>query len=161
MHLGDPGPDAFAQDRLDLDSLLRMAYNESMKLAKPLSILLISSLVMQVMAIYTSGKVKLHNAKLVSHKKDVLGKAWFKYIDDYPELLLKKDKDYKIDQYCSFEIQADEKGGVDLDSIKLAKHENNFGYNLKAIQFLRETPIKVKQKNSEKPIKLEFVYHSF
>lgn len=138
-----------------------MAYNEAMK---PIKLLLIAAILVTTLpaiAIYPRGKVKLHNAKLLSHKKEALGNAWLKYLDDYPELLYKTGKDYKVDQYCSFEVQANDKSGFDLDSIKLAKHENNFAYNLKAIQFLREKSLKIKQKNPEKPIEIEFIYYSF
>ena len=125
-------------------------------------IILISFLSFQpAMAIYPTAKIKIHNAKLKSGKKDSLSKKWLDYIEEEPELLQAKDKDYKIDQYCSFSIEAKAEGMLDLDSIKLLKHDNNIAYNLKAIQFLREQEIKVKQKNTSKPIELEFVYLSF
>lgn len=113
------------------------------------------------LAIYPSGTIKLHNAKLISHKKDALSNAWLKYLEADPKILYQKDKDYKIDQYCSYTIETDPQGSFVLDSIKLLKHKNNIDYNLKTIQFLRERKIKVKQKNSSKPIEIEFIYSSF
>ncbi|MDA0771699.1 MAG: hypothetical protein O3C63_02020 [Cyanobacteria bacterium] len=125
-------------------------------------IILISFLSLQpALAIYPTAKVKIHNAKLKSGKKDSLSNKWLDYIEEEPELLQAKDKDYKVDQYCSFSIEATEDGKLNLESIKLLKHENNIAYNLKAIQFLREREITIKQKNTTKPIELEFLYLSF
>ena len=114
-----------------------------------------------VHAIYPSGKVKVHNAKLKSIAAEKLDKKWFEFIYEYPEVLTPEAKKYKVDQYCSYSLKLDADGHVVIDSIKLLKHKQNFKYNLKAIQFLRETEIVLSQINADKPVELEFIYESF
>ncbi len=115
-----------------------------------------------VQAIYPSGKVKIHNAKLKSIIKEKLDKQWFEFIYEYPEILTPEGKKYKVDQYCSFSFNLDSEGHIIIDSIKLLKHKQNFKYNLKAIQFLKETPLTfAKGKDASKPVEVELIYESF
>ncbi len=114
-----------------------------------------------VQAIYPSGIVKIHNAKLKANSAEKLGKQWFDFIYEYPEILTPEGKKYKVDQYCSYSLELDADGKVIIDSIKLLKHKKNFKYNLKAIQFLRETELVFTKINPDKPVELEFIYESF
>lgn len=114
-----------------------------------------------VQAIYPNAELIIHNAKLKGMKAEKLDKLWFDYISDYPKILQKKGKDYKVDQYCSFSVEVNEDGKLNLNSIKLLKHKKNLDYNLKAIQFLREHEIQLAKRDAGKQIKLDFIYHSF
>ncbi len=115
----------------------------------------------QVWAIYPSGEVKLHNAKIKSISKDKLDSSWFDFIYENSDALIAPGKKYKVDQYCSYSLDLDAHGKVLIDSIKLLKHKQNFKYNLKVIQFLRETELVFVRPDATKPIELEFIYNSF
>jgi hypothetical protein len=114
-----------------------------------------------VHAIYPSGTIKIHNAKVKSISREKLDKQWFDYIYEYPEVLTPEGKKYKVDHYCSYSLELDTEGKILIDSIKLLKHKQNFKYNLKAIQFLRENPLVLHKANPDKPVELEFIYESF
>ncbi len=114
-----------------------------------------------VRAIYPSGTIKIHNAKLKSISREKLDKQWFDYIYEHTEVLIPEGKKYKVDQYCSYSLELDADGKILIDSIKLLKHKQNFKYNLKAIQFLRENPLVLRRVNADKPVELEFIYESF
>ena len=126
-----------------------------------ISLLIVTLTCNVAFAIYPSGKVKIHNAKLQSLSHEKLDRQWFDYIDEYPEILIPENKKYKIDQYCRYSMELDADGKIILDSIGLLKHRQNFQYNLKAIQFLRENPLVLKRKNLNKPVELELIYESF
>ncbi len=114
-----------------------------------------------VQAIYPSGIVKIHNAKLKSIGIEKLNKKWFEFIYEYPEVLTPEGKKYKVDQYCSFSLELNSNGNIMIDSIKLLKHKQNFKYNLKAIQFLKETELTFSKIDATKPVELEMIYESF
>lgn len=112
-------------------------------------------------AYYPNGVIKLHNAKLLKRDIEKLGDQWLAFLQEEPDLLKAKDKDYKVDQYCSFTAKLDADGHVDLNSLKLLKHKDNFAYNLRAIEFLRANTIVFEQKNNNKDIEIEFKYFAF
>lgn len=114
-----------------------------------------------VQAIYPSGIIKIHNAKLKSMGIEKLNKKWFEFIYEYPEVLTPAGKKYKVDQYCSFSLELDTNGNIMANSIKLLKHKQNFKYNLKAIQFLKETEVVFTKVDATKPVELEMIYESF
>lgn len=50
---------------------------------------------------------------------------------------------------------------VDVTSIKLLKHEQNYEYNLAAIEFLKSSELRMLKKDESKPIIVEFIYLSY
>ena len=81
-------------------------------------------------------------------------------------MLLGKQKDgsvaeYRVDQSCEFEFALNDKSELHIDSLKLSEHKNNFDYNLKAIEFLRENPLKLKKKKADKASSIKFLYFAF
>lgn len=127
-----------------------------------LVILLINLFVAPAAAGDPRSKIKFKNIKI--EKKDLgrLNRAFKSFLDQNRQALLKADKDYTVDQYCSFEAQANINGGLDIDSLKLAKHKNNFAYNLKALEFLQaQSPLPVEIKSYKKPIVVKLYYYSF
>jgi len=110
---------------------------------------------------YPSGVIKLHNAKILKSNSDRLGSQWLHFLDEKPEILKSKTKNFKEDQYCKFSAQLNEDGQINLDSLKLLKHKNNFLYNLRAIEFLRANSFKFQIKNPKKLMEIEFKYFAF
>jgi hypothetical protein len=110
---------------------------------------------------YPSGVVKLHNAKIQKSNSEKLGDQWLEFLDEKPEILKSKTKNFKEDQYCKFSAQLNNDGQIILDSLKLLKHKNNFQYNLRAIEFLRANNPKFKIKDFKKLIEIEFKYFAF
>jgi hypothetical protein len=119
-----------------------------------------------------SAYVKSHNisplpqsikTKLVPGQAS-LNKEWTRFLKDNQDVLRKKSNDPqspKTDQFCSFIVQLDPDGSINIDSLKLAKHKKNYAYNLKVIEFLRNTSIQFTAKNPNKPMQLDFIYLSF
>jgi hypothetical protein len=106
--------------------------------------------------------LKLHNIDLIEEEKLRLSKSWTRFLKTHPEALLKKGKNYKVDQYCSFSFEPDpETHEIDINSIKLLKHKNNFDFNLKAIEFLKQQNFKAKKENPDKPVEIEMLYFAF
>ena len=68
-----------------------------------------------VYAIYPSGVIKVHNAKVKSLSREKLDKQWFDYIYEYPEVLTPEGKKYKVDQYCSYSMELDADGKILMD----------------------------------------------
>lgn len=110
---------------------------------------------------YPSGVIKLHNAKIIKSNTDRIGNQWLHFLNEKPEILKSKTKNFKEDQYCKFTAKLNAEGQLDLDSLKLQKHKNNFLYNLRAIEFLRANNPKFKIKNPKKLIEIEFKYFAF
>lgn len=50
---------------------------------------------------------------------------------------------------------------LDTNSIKLLKHNQNYEYNLAAIEFLKITDLKVAKKDEMQPVEVEFIYLSY
>lgn len=113
-------------------------------------------------------QVKFKNLKISREEKNKIGRAWFNFLEEKPDLLLKTKKDgtktsYRIDQFCRFNANLDEEGNIDLDSLELLKHRKNFAYNIRAIEFLRKQDFNFAEqiKDPEKPIRIEFKYFSY
>ncbi len=130
-------------------------------------LLIIISLGLPSLASMPSAEIKLKNIKLEKSLKNRINKNWTSYLKEKPQLLEKDKKGlvqkYKSDQFCVFNGELLEDGSIDLNSLKLEKHRNNFDYNLAAIDFLRREDYKFpqgKKKAGEKVI-LEFRYLSF
>ncbi len=130
-------------------------------------LLIIISLGLPSLASLPSAEIKLKNIKLEKSLKNRINKNWTSYLKEKPQLLQKDKKGtvqkYKSDQLCVFNGELLEDGSIDLNSLKLEKHRNNFDYNLAAIDFLRREDYKFpqgKKKTGEK-VKLEFSYLSF
>jgi hypothetical protein len=132
-----------------------------------ITLLITISLGLPVLASMPSAEIKLKNIKLEKALKNRINKGWTAYLKEKPQLLQKDKKGvvqkFKSDQLCVFNGELLEDGSVDLASLKLEKHRNNFDYNLGAIEFLRREEYKFpqgKKKANEKVI-LEFKYLSF
>jgi hypothetical protein len=110
---------------------------------------------------YPSGVIKLHNAKIQKSNSEKLGDQWLQFLDEKPEILKSKTKNFKEDQYCKFSGKLNSEGQLDLDSLKLQKHKSNFQYNIRAIEFLRANNPKFKTKDPKKLIEIEFKYFAF
>jgi hypothetical protein len=126
-----------------------------------LLILTLIFLIIPAYSYYPSGVIKLHNAKVQKSNIEKLGDDWLRFLDEKPEILKSKTKNFKEDQYCKFSAKLDSEGHINLDSLKLLKHKGNFVYNLRAIEFLRTNNPKFKIKNSNKNLELEFKYFAF
>ena len=131
------------------------------KMRSFLLILTLISLSIPAYSYYPSGVIKLHNAKTRKKNIEQLGSDWLKFLNEKPEILKSKTKEFKEDQYCKFSSLLDADGHVKLDSLKLLKHKGNFAYNLRAIEFLRANNPVLKIKNPNKLIILEFRYYAF
>lgn len=106
--------------------------------------------------------LKFHNLEIENSVKKDIQEKWTKFLNENPEVLLKPNKKYKIDQYCSFSFDLNAKTEeIEVNSIKLLKHKNNFDYNLKAIEFLKTNNFKLKKKNPEKLGEIEMFYRAF
>jgi len=133
-------------------------------LAKMRSFLLILTLFLFIIPAYSyypSGVFKVHNAKIMKSNIERIGNQWLQFLDEKPEILKSKTKNFKEDQYCKFSAQLNEDGQINLDSLKLLKHKSNFQYNLRAIEFLRANNPKFKIKDPKKLIEIEFKYYAF
>ena len=108
-------------------------------------------------------EIHFKNAKVERKFVNQISRMWLKYLEEFPSVLNKKGKSYKIDQKCVYEVELDEKGFVDLDSMRLVKHKNkdNFDFNLAAVDFLKRYFVQIDHKDKKKPIKLEFIYYAF
>ena len=106
--------------------------------------------------------VKFRNAKIDRALKRSLDRDWTFFTQDNSEILYNKSEHkYKNDQFCRFTFETDSEHKIIDESIKLAKHKQNFAYNLKAIEFLRSYDIVVQAKKKSEPIEVDFCYKAF
>lgn len=115
-----------------------------------------------------SAEIKYKNLKVSNKLKKQISKDWAEFLKNKPNLVYKTAKDgkteaYKSDQYCVFNGELLETGAIDLNTLKLEKHGQNFKYNLAAIEFLRlgEYKFPSGKKKPDQKMKVEFRYYSF
>lgn len=113
------------------------------------------------MAYYPSVDIKFKNVKVKSSTVENYQNNFLEFLSDSPEVLRPEGKKYKEDQFCSFSLEVDSEGDFLLDTIKVEKMGKNISYNLKAIEFLRQNPIKLHKRNDEKPVIIEMKYLAF
>jgi hypothetical protein len=114
-----------------------------------------------VMAYYPSVDFKFKNVKIKTSHLEEYQNKFLEFLKEYPDVLRPEGKKYKQDQSCTFSLDLDEDGKFLIETIKVEKMGKNIGYNLKAIEFLRNNPIKLVKRNPDKPIFIEMKYLAF
>ncbi len=131
-------------------------------------LLIIISLGLASEASVATALIKTKNLKLSHSQKKRINKEWTLYLKEKSSVLYPRDASglkaaYRSDQLCIFNGELLDDGAVNLDSLKLEKHNNNFEYNLAAIEFLRRQNYKFPnaKKKTDKKIVLIFKYLSY
>jgi len=106
-------------------------------------------------------EVKFNNLIIDKKLKNRINKDWNLFLKDRSHVLHKADTSTKSDQICRFNGQLLESGAIDLNSLKLEKHKQNFNYNLAAIEFLRAGDYKFSLKDPKSKLQITFKYYSF
>lgn len=128
-----------------------------------LLILLSLSLALPSLANLPITRVKLKNLKLVTQKEKQLNRSWANFIqsEENSSALKVPNKDYKDDQRASFIVELDDNGRIDLNTMKLDKHTNNFDYNLKIIEFFRKHDFEFTAPKAYENSVIEFIYLAY
>ncbi len=115
-----------------------------------------------------SAEIKYTNLIVEKKLKNQISKDWADFLKSKPNILYKTSKDgkpeiYKSDQRCVFNGDLLESAAVNLETLKLENHQQNFNYNLAIIEFLRQGEYKFPsgKKKPDQKIKLDFRYYSF
>lgn len=124
-------------------------------------LLILISLFLPVQAYYPTVSIKFDNVKIKHRTNDNYEDKFLLFIADFPEVLTPENKKYKIDQACKFNIELDEEGKYLMNTIKVEEMGNNISYNLKAIEFLRQNPIKLTKRDADKSVSIEMQYFAF
>ncbi len=113
-----------------------------------------------------SAELKFKNLKVSKGLQNRINKEWSLYLKSKDHILHKSTADGKMDNYrsdqsCIFNGELLESGAIDLDTLKLQKHQQNYSYNLAAIEFLRAGDYKFSKRIPNKKLVVDFRYYSF
>lgn len=125
-----------------------------------LLILLFLSL-LPAQAYYPSTQIYFDNVRINGQVREGYEDKFLDFLDKFPEVLKPENKKFKVDQECSFTIELDKNGMYLMDSIKVKEMGKNIPYNLKAIEFLRQNPIKLIKHEPDEPVTIKMKYLAF
>jgi hypothetical protein len=127
-----------------------------------LMLLLTSTLSLPALANFASNYVKFKNVKINKAQKRKINKNFDDFLYENQGILFTKISDkFKDDQFCHFSFKTDADHNVISDSIKVVKSNENYRYNLKVFQFLKNSRIKVNQDDDDEPMIIKFVYRAY
>ncbi len=110
-------------------------------------------------------KVVVKNLKIEKSEKKKLSRLWNNLLLENRKALVKPNKNYTVDQFCSFKgTLPEEKGKIDITLLKLYKHKENFDYNILALDFLsslNEKEFNFKTKNPKKEVEFKLYYFAY
>lgn len=114
-----------------------------------------------VQAYYPSVSIKFNNIKLKRSTNEAYEDKFLVFLKDFPEVLTPVGKKYKVDQQCSFSIELNDNGQYLMDTIRVKEMGTNISYNLKAIEFLRQNPLKLTKIEPNESVVIDMKYLAF